>query len=171
VSKERSIEIVRGLQNFARPEDSEKRPVNIHELIDKTLLLLRGKWKNKHHIHKQYDSGLPTVKCYPIPLGQVILNNVFQAIEDKGNIFITTEMAGAWVIIHFKDDGKGMSKEVQEKIFEPFFTTKKAGEGTGLGLSISYGIIKKHQGKIEVKAAPRQGTTFIISLPIEPPNS
>ena len=171
---ERSIEIIRGLQNFARPADTEKRPVDLNELIDKTLLLLRGKWKNMYQIHKHYDDKLPAAPCYPVPLGQVllnILNNAFQAIEEKGNIYITTKRENNWAVLEIKDDGKGMKAEVLEKIFEPFFTTKRAGEGTGLGLSISYGIIKKHEGKIEVKSAPRQGTTFIISLPIALPKS
>ncbi len=165
---ERSIEIIRGLQNFARPSDTEARAADMHELIDKTLLLLRGKWKNNIEIHTDYFGQLPAIQCFPIPLGQVllnILNNAFQAIEGKGNIWIKTRLKDQDIIVEITDDGKGMNKEVQEKIFEPFFSTKKAGQGTGLGLSISYGIIKKHGGHIQVQSKPGQGTTFTIELP------
>ena len=68
--------------------------------------------------------------------------------------------------ISIADTGKGMTEEVKTKIFQPFFTTKDVGEGTGLGLSISYGIIKKHDGQIEVESTVGKGTTFTITLPI-----
>lgn len=170
---ERSIEIVRGLQNFARPSDKEVRPADLHELIDKTLLLLRGKWKNNIQIHKSYQANMPAICCYPIPLGQVvlnILNNATQAITEKGNIWITTAVKNQEALIKIADDGHGMDKHTRDKIFEPFFTTKKAGEGTGLGLSISYGIIRKHGGQIEVFSELNEGTTFIIKLPIKEEN-
>ena len=167
---ERSIEIVRGLQNFARPSDTEARPADLHELIDKTLLLLRGKWKNTIQIHKNYSEELQLIHCFPVPLGQVmlnILNNAIQAIPGKGNIRIKTSTSSDVVIVEVADDGEGMDKKTQEKIFEPFFTTKKTGQGTGLGLSISYGIIKKHGGHIQVASKPGHGTTFTIQLPIQ----
>jgi signal transduction histidine kinase len=167
---ERSIEIVRGLQNFARPSDTEARPADLHELIDKTLLLLRGKWKNTIQIHKSYSEHLQVIHCFPVPLGQVvlnILNNAIQAISGKGNIWIKTSTLSDMVILEITDDGEGMDKKTQEKIFEPFFTTKKAGQGTGLGLSISYGIIKKHGGQIQVTSKPGHGTTFTIHLPLQ----
>lgn len=70
------------------------------------------------------------------------------------------------VVISIRDTGKGMSEEVKKKLFDPFFTTKDVGKGTGLGLSISYGIVEKHNGKIEVNSEPGKGTEFIITLPV-----
>ena len=70
------------------------------------------------------------------------------------------------VKISIRDTGSGMSEEVRKKIFDPFFTTKEVGKGTGLGLSISYGIIQKHNGKVEVISKPGEGTEFVISIPL-----
>jgi histidine kinase len=72
--------------------------------------------------------------------------------------------------ILFKDSGKGINDSVQSSIFDPFFTTKEVGKGTGLGLSISYGIIRDHNGQIEISETGPQGTTFQVKLPIEGPN-
>lgn len=69
--------------------------------------------------------------------------------------------------ISIQDSGKGMNEETRQKIFEPFFTTKEVGKGTGLGLSISFGLIEKHQGKMEVESNLGEGTTFFIYLPID----
>jgi signal transduction histidine kinase len=101
------------------------------------------------------------------------MTNSIQAIKGKGVITLTTEYieydelnnAPGYVIIRIKDTGHGMTQEVKDKIFNPFFTTKEVGEETGLGLSISYGIIKKHEGRIEVVSEVGQGTEFIIVLP------
>ena len=95
-----------------------------------------------------------------------ILINAIQAIKGSGTIRIRTYKTEEYAIIKIKDSGTGMSEEVRKHIFEPFFTTKEVGEGTGLGLSISYGIIEKHQGKIEVESTPGQGTEFTIKLPL-----
>ncbi|MCD4698356.1 MAG: hypothetical protein K8S16_19185 [Bacteroidales bacterium] len=64
-----------------------------------------------------------------------------------------------------RDSGKGIPDEIKTKIFDPFYTTKEIGKGTGLGLSISFGIIEKHNGKIDVISHPGKGTEFIISIP------
>ncbi len=80
-----------------------------------------------------------------------------------------TEPEGVWVEI--SDTGAGIPEDTLKKIFDPFFTTKPIGKGTGLGLSLSYGIVNKHGGKIDVKSEVGVGTTFRISLPIEPPES
>lgn len=72
-----------------------------------------------------------------------------------------------WVTIEIKDNGPGMKEDTKKRIFEPFFTTKGVGEGTGLGLAVSYFIINEsHNGSIEVKSKPGQGTNFCIKLPV-----
>jgi signal transduction histidine kinase len=96
-----------------------------------------------------------------------LLSNAIQAIPETGKIFINTKVAGDMVKISIKDTGGGMTEEVRKKIYDPFFTTKEVGKGTGLGLYISYGIIEKHNGKIEVFSDVGQGTEFVITMPIE----
>ena len=99
-------------------------------------------------------------------------SNAAQAIEKKGDIWITTALEGSDIHISIKDSGKGILPESLPQIFDPFFTTKKVGQGTGLGLSISYGIIQKHSGEIKVESKPGKGSIFTIILPekgIEPP--
>jgi signal transduction histidine kinase len=95
-----------------------------------------------------------------------ILTNAIDAIEENGTITITTSRENDTLKISIRDTGKGMTEEVKKKIFDPFFTTKDVGKGTGLGLSISYGIIEKHNGKIEVMSEVGKGTEFVITLPV-----
>jgi signal transduction histidine kinase len=130
--------------------------------------MLRNQYKNRIEIIKEYGN-VPEFPCYPGKLNQVFMNvlsNAIQAIPDKGEIKITTLLQDKNAVIKIKDSGTGISEQDKLKIFEPFFTTKDVGKGTGLGLSISYGIIKDHNGDVEVNSAPGKGTEFIIKLPI-----
>ena len=95
-----------------------------------------------------------------------ILSNAVDAIDDKGIIKISTSVFEKYIRISIKDSGHGIPDSLKDKIFDPFFTTKGVGKGTGLGLSISQGIIEKHNGTIEVKSKPGDGTEFIISIPV-----
>jgi signal transduction histidine kinase len=79
---------------------------------------------------------------------------------------VSTRNAGNKIMIHVKDNGNGVPKNVMEKIFQPFFTTKPAGQGTGLGLSLSYDIIKAHGGILDVRSNEGEGSEFIIALPV-----
>ena len=92
--------------------------------------------------------------------------NAGDAITDKGEINITSEVNKANIIISITDNGTGITDENITKIFDPFFTTKGLGIGTGLGLSISNGIIKKHGGTLSVSSQSGQGSTFTITLPL-----
>ncbi len=165
----RTIEIVRGLRNFSRLDESDKKLSDINEGIESTLLMLRNQLKNRIEVIKEFGS-IPQILCYPGKLNQVfmnILNNASQSIEGEGEIIISTTYGNKNVFISIKDSGKGMSKKIMDHIFEPFYTTKDVGKGTGLGLSISYGIVQEHNGKIEVKSELNKGTEFIITLPVE----
>jgi signal transduction histidine kinase len=164
----RSMQIVKDLRTFSRMDENEFKPVDIHDGIDSTLLLLHHKMQNRIAVVKKYGK-IPHVECLPGKLNQVFMNiltNSILAIEDKGEVTIKTSQAGEKVKISMKDNGKGMPPEVREHIFEPFFTTRTVGEGTGLGLSISYSIIEEHGGEIEVQSEPGEGTEFIITLPL-----
>ena len=164
----RTAEIVKGLRNFSRMDEHELKPANINQGLDSTLLILHNKLKQRIEIIKDYGD-LPDIMCYPGQLNQVflnILNNAQEAIEGEGSIYIKTCQEGNVVKISIKDTGKGIPEHVRKKIFDPFYTTKEIGKGTGLGLSISYGIIEKHNGKIDVVSIPEKGSEFIITLPI-----
>lgn len=164
----RSEQIVKGLRTFSRLDENEFKGVDIHEGIDSTLLLLSNKLKDRIRVHKKYGT-IPQVDGLPGKLNQVFMNiitNSIMAIQERGDIFIETGRTENMVRISIKDNGEGMSREIQEHIFDPFFTTRAVGQGTGLGLSISYSIIEEHRGKIDVNSAPGEGTEFIISLPL-----
>jgi PAS domain S-box-containing protein len=164
----RTKEIVMGLRNFSRLDESETKLANIHDGLDSTLMLLRHRIKNRITVERSYGT-LPLIECYPGKLNQVFMNiltNAIQAIPGKGFIWINTWQQSNEIHISIKDSGKGMTAKVKDRIFEPFFTTKGVGAGTGLGLSISYGIIQKHNGKIDVHSQPGKGAEFIITLPV-----
>ena len=165
----RTSEIVRGLRNFSRADQNVFKKTNLNECLESTLTLLHSSYKNRIEIIKNY-AELPEVDCFPGQINQVFMNllsNAIQAIPETGKIFISTKLAGDMVKISVKDTGGGMTEEVRKKIYDPFFTTKEVGKGTGLGLYISYGIIEKHNGKIEVFSDVGQGTEFVITMPIQ----
>lgn len=162
----RAAHIVKGLLDFARPSEPILIQTDINGEISKILSIL------KHELEyikvKTILPQLPLINCDPGQISQVLMNiitNSIQAIEVNGNITIETRVENNNVEIIITDNGCGIPGENLNKIFDPFFTTKKPGEGTGLGLSISNGIIKSHNGSIDVKSEVGKGTTFIIKLP------
>ncbi len=165
----RVCNIVAGLRDFSRLDESQLKEIDIEESINTTLNLLRGEMKNRIKVYKNFKET-PRLRCFASQINQVLMNillNATQAIDGNGEIWIATKVDKGEFMLSIKDSGRGMTSEVQEKIFDPFFTTKPVGQGTGLGLSISYGIIEKHKGRISVKAQPGQGTEFCIWLPID----
>ncbi|WP_176955843.1 ATP-binding protein [Catalinimonas alkaloidigena] len=166
---DRTRSIVNGLRTFSRLDESDFKPADLHQGLESTLMLLSNRIKNRIEVHRDYGV-LPLVECLPGKLNQVfmnIINNSLQAIEGKGNLWLHTQQKGNAVEIRIRDDGPGMSEDVKRRIFEPFFTTKDVGQGTGLGLSISFGVMERHQGRIEVESTPGKGTEFIITLPVQ----
>lgn len=189
VGTDRIREIVLTLRNFSRLDEAEMKPVNIHEGIDSTLLILQHSLKGKSEqqeitIIKDYGN-LPLVECYAGGLNQVFMNILSNAIDalrqqemerlkeeikqHPSFITIYTEIKNQeCVVISIKDNGSGITEEVKTRLFDPFFTTKPVGKGTGLGLSISYQIVvDKHKGKIKCVSAPKKGTEFVIEIPIK----
>ena len=166
----RTTEIVKGLRSFSRLDSEDQVFSNIHTGLDDTIIILDTHLKNKVKIIKKYDKSIKEILCYPGQLNQVFMNlivNAEQAITERGVIIISTKNLGDTVEINFKDDGVGMTDEVQKHIFDPFYTTKDIGEGTGLGMSISYGIIEKHNGTVQVKSEVGKGSHFTITLPVK----
>ena len=167
----RTAEIVRGLRNFSRVDESDLKRIDVHEGIDSTLVLLHNSYRERIDIERNY-AELPAIECYPGQLNQVFMNlltNAIQAIEGVGRITIASERAGDSVRVRISDTGPGIPAEIRQRIFDPFFTTKDVGKGTGLGLSISLGIVHKHNGDIAIENGPQGGTTFVVTLPINQP--
>ncbi len=171
---QRTRDIVIGLRNFSRLEESQLKEIDIRDSLNTTLDLLQGEIKNRIKVHRQYDN-IPPVMCYASQINQVLMNllsNAVHAISGNGEIWIVASLLKAAagfpgkVQISIQDSGSGMSPDVIDKIFEPFFTTKDVGKGTGLGLSISYGIIQNHGGDIQVKSEKGVGTEFIMTIPL-----
>lgn len=190
VGTDRIRQIVLTLRNFSRLDEAEMKPVDIHEGIDSTLLILQNRLKAKAdgrgiELIKEYGS-LPLVECYAGQLNQVFMNifsNAIDALESYNSersevdiktkpstLTIRTRVESAdSIAVQIVDDGPGMSEEVQKRIFDPFFTTKPIGKGTGLGLSISHQIVtEKHHGSIQCISELGQGTEFWIKIPIHP---
>ncbi|HEY9711083.1 MAG TPA: ATP-binding protein, partial [Oculatellaceae cyanobacterium] len=195
VGAERIEDIVRSLRSFSRLDESELKPVDIHEGIDNTLLILQHRLTARGHrpeikVIKDYGQ-LPKVTCYASQLNQVFMNllsNAIDALETQQTpprviTISTTVVSGQWsvvsgaeqqatdfVVIRIADNGAGISEEVYQKIFDPFFTTKPVGSGTGLGLSISHQIVvEKHRGQLSCVSAPGQGTEMIVKIPVRVP--
>lgn len=176
VGTERIRQLVLSLRNFSRLDQAETKAVDLHEGLESTLLLLKGRLKAKDKqakvVVQRHYGPLPLVVCYPAQLNQVFMNllvNALDAIEARakadraaarvqpsdppsplGQITITTREIDrhgqAWVEVQIADDGMGMSPEVQGHIFDPFFTTKPIGQGTGMGMSIAYQIVVDRHG-------------------------
>lgn len=162
--------IVQDLKDFSRVDaNQEWQWADLHAGIDSTLNIVSNEVKYKADVIKEYGA-IPEIECQPSHINQVIMNIVVNGAHaitgERGVIRIRTGCQDEDVWIEISDNGVGMPKEIQSRIFDPFFTTKPIGSGTGLGLSLSYGIIQKHNGRIEVQSEPGQGTTFRITLPV-----
>jgi signal transduction histidine kinase len=165
---ERTVAIVKDLRAFSRLGEEARKPTDLHEGLDVTLRLLETRWRDRITIERDYGD-LPRVECNAGQVNQVFMNllaNACDAIPGRGTIRITTRVDGDVVRIAIQDDGSGIAPDVLPHIFDPFFTTKDVGAGTGLGLSISHGVVTAHGGRIEVRTAPQQGTTFEVILPV-----
>lgn len=166
---ERVRKIVMDLGTFARADDVDPAPADLHEGIETTLNLLTKEYRDRIVVHRDYGS-LPRVECHSGQINQVFMNlllNAAQAIHETGDVWVRTASRGDSVIVMIKDNGSGIPEANLQKIFDPFFTTKKVGEGMGLGLSLSYGIIRKHGGTIRVSSRDGEGTEFTIELPVK----
>ncbi|MCG8364094.1 MAG: ATP-binding protein [Pseudanabaenales cyanobacterium] len=190
IGTDRIRDIVLSLRNFSRLDEAEIKPVDIHQGLDSTLMILNHCLKacpEKPEIQVIRDYvALPPVECYAGLLNQVFINilsnaidalaeeikqrTVQECIDNPSQITLRTSLINEqWVEIAIADNGPGMSQEIQRRIFEPFFTTKPIGQGTGMGMSISYQIVtERHRGKLECFSNPGKGTEFVIQIPLRP---
>ena len=171
----RTAEIVKGLKNFSRIDESSVKKSDLNEGIRSTLTILKSSIPSNIQINIELIKDLPLVECMGGKVNQVflnIVNNGLQAMEknplDKPSILsIRTFYNEEYVTIEISDTGEGMDEIRKNRIFEPFFTTKDIGQGTGLGLSIVFKIIETHNGKIRVDTEHGKGTKFALEFPIK----
>ncbi|WP_051560504.1 ATP-binding protein [Marinobacterium jannaschii] len=164
----RITDIVKDLLTYSRSGEKEYCYQDIHQGLESTLNMVWNELKYKLDLKREYGD-LPEISCMISQLNQVFMNmlvNAGHAVEGNGTLVIRTRQQGDEVCIQFADDGVGIEPENIPKLFDPFFTTKPVGSGTGLGLSVSAGIIKEHNGRIEVASTPGQGSCFSIWLPV-----
>ena len=181
---DRASHLTRHLLAFSRKQVIQPRIINLNDLIRGLKDMLNRLIREDIHLEIECDEKLPTVFADPTMLEQVVINmviNARDAMPQGGRIIITTSVeelslthvrdnpearAGRFVRLRIVDTGTGITADVKAHIFEPFFTTKEAGHGSGLGLATAYGIIKQHNGWIEVESEAAQGACFNVYLPI-----
>jgi two-component system, cell cycle sensor histidine kinase and response regulator CckA len=179
----KASELTQKLLSFGRKQVLHMDCLDLNEVICSFGDIMRTTVRESISIDLRLSPGVAQVHADRGQLEQILLNllvNAQDAIESTGAICVETghvvldeEYArlhpganpGAYVLLAFSDDGCGMDEEVLQRIYEPFFTTKEVGRGTGLGLSTVYGIVKNHEGCIEVKSRPGAGTRFELYLP------
>ncbi len=169
---QRTAEIVEALRTFSYVDQVKMTKVDIHEIIESNLILLRNSLKGGINLEKDFIPSPEKIECAPGQINQVFLNilvNAIDAMHGEGNLTITTRDEGTQISIRIRDSGPGIPVDNLTKVFDPFFTTKDIGMGTGLGLSISYGIIKKHHGDIEVISEEGKGCEFVVTIPKRQP--
>jgi signal transduction histidine kinase len=187
---DRIRDIVLSLRNFSRLDEAEFKPIDIHQGIDNTLMILQHRLKATKkrpaiEVIKEYGD-LPLVECSAGQLNQVFMNllsNAIDAVEERQQqlsfqdleknpnriVISTSKSPSNSVQIKIADNGLGISEEVRSRLFDPFFTTKPVGKGTGLGLSISYQVVTEtHGGKIWCDSVISKGTSFFVELPVSP---
>ena len=168
---ERISTLVGAARQYSQMDRAPYQVIDVHELLDSTLLMLSRKIGDRINVVKDYDRSLPSVPAYAAELNQVwtnLIDNAVAAMEGEGTLTIRTARDNDFLLVEICDTGPGVPAEIQERIFEPFFTTKPVGEGTGLGLDISWRIVvNKHHGDLRVESVPGD-TRFQVRLPLIP---
>lgn len=171
-STSRITTLVGAAKQYSQMDRAPFQVVDVHELLDSTLVMLGRKIGDAITVVKDYDRSLPPLPCYAAELNQVwtnLIDNAVAAMPDGGTLTVRTYRENGCVAVEIVDTGAGVPDEIKNRIFEPFFTTKPVGEGTGLGLDISFRIVaNKHRGDIRVESSPGD-TRFIVRIPLTQP--
>jgi len=181
---QRGAGLIRQILDFSRTSVTERQPIRLELIIKETTKMLERIISEEVHIRTKIIPGEHVVVADPAQVQQVLMNlavNARDAMSAGGELTIRLDRAhfkpqdkrpfpqmthGEWLRLTVSDNGTGMDSKVAPRVFEPFFTTKEPGEGTGLGLAQVYGIVKQHEGFIDLETQPGKGTSFIIYLPI-----
>ncbi len=168
---DRASQVVKNLLEFSRTERPTFSTIDIREVIDRTLSLIKNQLAvDNIRIEKDIAPDLPTIRGKLQDLQQALVNLLLNAIQAMPSGGVITLHAGRGpqgrLKIDVSDTGTGIAPEAMERIFDPFYTTKSANQGTGLGLSIVYNIVRTHGGSIDVHSDLGRGTTFSIVLPV-----
>ena len=166
---ERVQAIINNLLEFSRESKAELEPVDVNDLLRKTLLLMNKHLQNSE-VRVVTDLGeIGLCNANQNALRQIFLNlitNAVQAMPHGGDLRVRTALgADNRMLLEFSDTGIGIPKHQIKDIFNPFFTTKSPGQGTGLGLSVVHSVVRRYRGDIRVRSTPNAGTTFTIELP------
>jgi signal transduction histidine kinase/ActR/RegA family two-component response regulator len=180
----RATDLVKQVLMFSQHHESKRQALRVEPVVEDALQQLRSTLPGNLRVSARYVASLPEVFADPEQLKQVVLNlgrNAAYAIGDRGGaltvhaervdvidrfrIGATELRSGPYVRIDITDTGAGMQKGTLERIFDPFFTTKEPGQGAGLGLSVVHGIVKSHDGAIDVRSRPEEGSCFSLYLP------
>ena len=163
--------LVGAARQYSQLDRAPYRVIDVHELLDSTLLML-GRKLDGITVVKDYDRSLPEIPVYAAELNQVwtnLIDNAVQAMDGHGTLTVRTALDRDQLLVEIGDTGPGVPPEIRERIFEPFFTTKPVGEGTGLGLDISWRVVvNKHHGDLQVESVPGD-TRFRVHLPLTAP--
>jgi PAS domain S-box-containing protein len=174
-------QLTRQMLGYARKGKFNVKPVDLNQIVDESAETF-GRTRKEITIERKFEKDLFSIAADESQIDQVLLNlyvNAADAMPGGGRLILKTQnqthlniksdhynpMPGNYVQLTISDTGSGMDKSTLERIFDPFFTTKEMGRGTGLGLASVYGIIKSHDGYIDVESEKGHGTTFTIFLP------
>jgi len=164
--------LVGDAKQYSQLDRAPFQVVDVHDLLDSTLLMMSAKIGPTIKVVKNYDRTLPGLPGYASELNQVwtnMIDNAVSAMGGTGTLTIRTARDGDCALIEIGDTGPGIPADIKNRIFEPFFSTKPVGEGTGLGLDIAWRIVvNKHHGDLQVESEPGS-TRFQIRLPLEAP--
>lgn len=163
--------LVGAAKQYSQMDRAPFQVVDVHDLLDSTLVMLNAKFGDGIEVVKDYDRSLPLISAYAAELNQVwtnLIDNAIAAMDGRGTLTLRTFRDDGFAVVEVSDTGSGIPPEIKERIFEPFFTTKAVGEGTGLGLDITWRIVvNKHHGDVRVESAPGR-TTFQVRIPVNP---
>ncbi len=181
----RARELVKHILAFGRKSRHARKPTKIHLVVKEALELLRATIPSFIEIRQHIDPVGGTVLADGVQLHQVMINlctNAAQSMEEKGGaIFVGLQRfdntggttaappdlkPGMYMRLSVKDSGGGIDREIIDRIFDPYFTTKEVGKGSGMGLAVVHGIVSTHDGLIDVKNVPGEGTTFHVYFPL-----